>query len=177
MRRLTGLPLRLKILIGGAVLLLLILLIAVIFLVRSTTSAEDQPIAFNHEVHAQNGIQCQFCHIGVDKGPAATIPSVELCMGCHQYVATDSPEIKKLAGYWERQEPIPWVRVNKEPSYVYFNHHSHIAAGVSCGNCHGNVASMTVAEPVSDLSMSFCLDCHAKQENKEQLWDCAVCHR
>jgi len=25
--------------------------------------------------------------------------------------------------------------------------------------------------------MGFCLDCHAEQENKEALYDCAVCHR
>jgi c(7)-type cytochrome triheme protein len=98
-------------------------------------------------------------------------------MGCHTYIATDSQKIHKLAEYWEKQEPIPWVRVNQQPSYVYFNHASHVAAGVGCGSCHGDVADMTVAEPVVNMNMGFCLDCHAEQENKDALYDCAVCHR
>lgn len=97
-------------------------------------------------------------------------------MGCHQAVATDSSEIQKLAGYWERQETIPWERVYEQPSFVHFNHSPHIAAGVSCGSCHGDVARMTTAEEVVDMTMGFCLDCHAEQENKEALYDCAICH-
>jgi len=179
MRRLSGLTSRRRLLMGAAVLGLILVLIAAYFIFfRSETTAEsDQPIAFNHSAHAQNGISCQFCHVGVTKSPVAGIPSVELCMGCHQYVATDSAEIQKLTGYWERQEPIPWKRVNQQPRYVFFNHQSHIAAGVNCGSCHGDVANMTVAEPVVDMTMGFCLDCHAEQENKEALYDCLVCHR
>lgn len=178
MRRLASLSFRQRLIVGGAVLggvaLILALLIVVI---AQTSAADEQPLAFSHKTHAQNGIQCQFCHVGVAKGPVAGIPSVEKCMGCHTYIATDSPEIQKLQGYWERQEPIPWKRVNVQPSYVYFNHSSHVAAGVSCGSCHGAVAEMTVAEPVVEMTMGFCLDCHAEQENKDALWDCAVCHR
>jgi hypothetical protein len=171
---------RRKILIGGAVATLLILIIVVVLVLlvsANISSAEDQPIAFSHRAHSQAGIQCQFCHVGVNKSPSAGIPSVELCMGCHQYVATDKPAIKELAGYWERGEPIPWVRVNQQPDYVYFNHASHIAGGVTCGACHGDVANMTVAKPAARMNMGFCLNCHADQENKDALYDCAVCHR
>ncbi|MCZ7540752.1 MAG: cytochrome c family protein [Anaerolineae bacterium] len=178
MRRLAGLSSRQRLLFGGAALggaaVVVILLVIVI---AQTSAADEQPIAFNHSIHAVNGIQCQFCHTGVAKGPVASIPSVEKCMGCHEYIATDSPQIQKLHGYWERQEPIPWKRVNEQPSFVYFNHASHIAAAVSCGACHGAVEEMTVAEPVVTMNMGFCLDCHAQQENKDALWDCAVCHR
>lgn len=179
MRRLAGLPLRFRLLAGGALAGLLIAAIAVILLVTSATDAAyEQPIAFSHALHAgQNKIQCQYCHVGVSKGPVASLPSVEKCMGCHQHIATDRAEIQELAGYWERQEPIPWVRVNYQPSYVYFNHASHVAAGVGCGSCHGDIANMAVVEPVVRMNMGFCLDCHAKQENKDALWDCAVCHR
>jgi len=178
MRRLAGLSSRQRLLFGGAVLggaaLVVILLVIVI---AQTSADEGQPIAFNHKRHAENGLQCQFCHTGVMKGPVAGIPSVEKCMGCHEYIATDSPQIQKLHGYWERQEPIPWKRVNSQPSFVYFNHASHIAATVSCGACHGAVEEMTIAEPVANMNMGFCLDCHAQQEDKDALWDCAVCHR
>jgi hypothetical protein len=98
-------------------------------------------------------------------------------MGCHEYVATEHPEIQELTGYWERQEPIPWQRVYDLPSFAFFNHAPHISAGVSCGSCHGDVANMTVAEPAVEMTMGFCLDCHAEQENKDALYDCLICHR
>ncbi len=178
MRRLASLSLRQRLLFGGMVLGGAALIVILLVIVIAQTSADDgQPIAFNHKIHAENGIQCQFCHTGVAKGPVAGIPSVEKCMGCHEYIATDSAQIQKLHGYWEHQEPIPWKRVNDQPSFVYFNHASHIAAAVSCGACHGAVEEMTVAEPVVTMNMGFCLDCHAQQENKDALWDCAVCHR
>lgn len=179
MRSLAGLPLRLRILAGGAAAGLVIVVIALILLVSSATGAAyEQPIAYSHALHAgELKIQCQYCHVGVAKGPVAGIPSVEKCMGCHENIATDSPEVQKLTGYWERQEPVPWVRVNEQPSFVYFNHSSHVASGVTCGACHGDVANMAVVEPAVNMNMGFCLDCHAEQENKDALWDCAVCHR
>jgi c(7)-type cytochrome triheme protein len=178
MRRLTGLSPRQRLLIGGAVAGLVVVIVVLLLVVSSATGANDeQPIAFRHDKHATNGIQCQFCHSGVYTSAVAGIPSVQKCMGCHAYIATDSNEIKKLAGYWARQEPIPWVRVNQQPSYVYFNHAPHIAAGVSCGSCHGEVAKMTVAKSVAKINMDFCLECHTQQKNKTALRDCTVCHR
>jgi hypothetical protein len=179
MRRLTSLSPRQIILFGGAAVGLVVVVVVVLLLIVSAASgaSNDQPIAFKHNIHAENGVQCQFCHTGVYTSPVAGIPSVQKCMGCHAYIATDKPEIKKLAGYWERQEPIPWVRVNQEPSYVYFSHQNHIAGGVTCGACHGDVASMTVAKSVVNMNMGFCLDCHVDQPNSDALRDCSVCHR
>lgn len=179
MDKLPSLSLRQRLMIGGAGVIIVIGLIVLIALLARSQSdaASEQPIAFNHQIHAQNDIQCQFCHYGVNQGPSAVIPSVEKCMGCHQFVATDNPEVRKIAEYWADEEPIPWVRVNEQPDFVYFNHHSHVAAGVSCGSCHGDVANMSVAEPVAKMNMGFCLDCHAEQDNKDALYDCAVCHR
>jgi hypothetical protein len=179
MRRLASLSFRQRLLIGGAATGLVIVLLALVLLIANTgtSAADEQPIQFNHKAHADNGISCQFCHVGVTQGPVAGIPSVEKCMGCHSHIATGKPEIVKLASYWEKQEPIPWVRVNRQPSYVYFNHASHITAGVNCGSCHGDVANMKEAESVVRMNMGFCLECHAEQENKDALYDCAVCHR
>jgi hypothetical protein len=177
MRRLTSLLIKRRLLMGGAAGGLVVVVVVLLLIVNAAGAGDEQPIAFEHNTHAENGIQCQFCHTGVYKSPAAGIPSIEKCMGCHTYIATDSNQIKKLAGYWERQEPVLWVRVNQQPSYVYFNHVSHVSAGVSCGACHGDVANMTVAESVVNMNMGFCLDCHAEQENKDALHDCAVCHR
>ena len=34
-----------------------------------------QPIAYTHTVHLANGMQCTFCHVGVDQGPEARFPA------------------------------------------------------------------------------------------------------
>jgi hypothetical protein len=134
-----------------------------------------QPIAYTHKVHLANGMQCTDCHVGVDQGPDARIPSVNFCMTCHQVIATDKPEIKKLAAYRASGEDIPWQRVyGFEPSaHVRFNHAPHIRAGVDCAKCHGDMHTQTVAERKVDHTMGFCVQCH--RENKVSV-DCVTCH-
>lgn len=134
-----------------------------------------QPIAYTHKVHLANGMQCTDCHVGVDQGPDARIPSVNFCMSCHQAIAADKPEIKKLAAYRARGEDIPWQRVyGFEPSaHVKFNHVSHIQAGVDCAKCHGDMRTQTVAERKVDHTMGFCIECH-RQHNASI--DCVTCH-
>jgi len=134
-----------------------------------------QPIAYTHKVHLGNGMQCTDCHVGVDQGPDARIPSVNFCMTCHQVIATDKPEIRKLAAYRARGEDIPWERVyGFEPSaHVKFNHAPHIRAGVDCSACHGDMRQQTVAERKVDHTMGFCTNCH-RQKNISV--DCVTCH-
>lgn len=134
-----------------------------------------QPIAFTHKVHLANGLQCVNCHVGVDEGPDARIPSVNFCMTCHQVIAKDKPEIKKVAAYRARGEDIPWQRVyGFEPSaHVKFNHAPHIRAGVQCAACHGDMTTQTVAERRVNLTMGYCIECH---QQKKVSVDCVTCH-
>jgi hypothetical protein len=134
-----------------------------------------QPIAYTHKVHLANGLQCINCHVGVDQGPDAQIPSVNFCMTCHQVIATDKPEIKKMAAYQARGEDIPWQRVyGFEPSaHVKFNHAPHIRAGVDCSTCHGDMTKATVAERTVNHTMGFCISCHQQQKAPV---DCVTCH-
>ena len=69
-----------------------------------------QPLAFNHQVMVQAGVQCLFCHNDALRSPSPGMPSVELCMGCHKTIAADRPAIKQIADYYARGEPIPWAR-------------------------------------------------------------------
>jgi Cytochrome c7 and related cytochrome c len=137
--------------------------------------APAQPIAFNHKIHLQNGIDCTNCHDGVTQGPDAGIPSVSFCMACHQAVAVDKPEIKKLAAYADKGQDIPWQRVYwfYPETHVRFRHSPHINAGVNCKQCHGDLAQQTVAVRSEDLTMSFCLSCHRMKGTSV---DCTTCH-
>jgi hypothetical protein len=165
------------VLIFGILIILVIIIAAYFLFVAKTKAASEQPIAFNHQAMAQVGINCLFCHTDARISPAEGIPSVEKCMGCHTVIATDKPAIKELAGYWARQESIPWVRVNLLPRFVFFNHQIHIAQGLNCERCHGDVGHMTADRPVLRMNMGWCLDCHEQQPNSEQLRDCIICHR
>jgi len=134
-----------------------------------------QPIAYTHKVHLAAGLQCVYCHVGVDQGPDARIPGVSVCMTCHAAIATDKPEIQKIAAYQARGEDIPWQRVyGFEPSaHVKFNHAPHLRAGVECVTCHGDLTKMTVAQRAVNHTMGFCITCHQQQKAPV---DCVTCH-
>jgi hypothetical protein len=162
----------------GMGIILIMLAAAYFVFAPKTQAAPVQPIAFNHQAMVQLGIGCEFCHTEARRSLAAGMPSVEKCMGCHKVVDTNSPVIQQLAGYWQRQEPIPWVRVNQLPRFVYFSHQVHVTvAGLACERCHGDVGHMAEARPVVNMNMGWCLRCHSGQPNAPQLIDCVVCHQ
>lgn len=162
-----GIGLVLLILIGGVA--------AVIFL---TQAHPEQPIAFPHRTHLAIGANCLYCHPGAAWGPVAGLPTNDKCWGCHQQVERQSPELDKLAGFVERNEPIPWVPVAMQPDFVHFNHNVHVEFGIACEDCHGNLRDMTVAEPQPRQNMGWCLECHQRMapEDFVRLSDCATCH-
>jgi hypothetical protein len=159
------------------VIVLVVAAAAILLFVSQAQAAPAQPIAFNHQVMVQLGVQCLYCHNTARESPAAGMPSVAKCMGCHKVVDPTVPVIQEVAGYWDRQQPIPWVRVNVMPRFVFFSHQVHINNGVNCETCHGDVGHMTVDKPVVRMNMGWCLDCHEKQPNASQLMDCVICHR
>ena len=176
MRELGKLP-RPLLLILGAVLVLIVLIGAYLLFASGSRAAPQQPIQFNHQLMVEAGMPCLYCHSDALQSPSAGIPSVEKCMGCHNVIATEQPEVQKLAGYWERRETIPWARVYQVPRFVFFNHSVHLAAGRNCEECHGDVGNMVETYAVVDMNMGWCLNCHNKQPNANQLKDCVVCHR
>jgi hypothetical protein len=134
-----------------------------------------QPIAYSHKVHLANGMECANCHTNVEKGAIAGIPSITLCMTCHQVVATDKPEIKKMAALLARGEDIAWQRVYdySPAAHVKFIHAPHVRAKVECITCHGDMRQRTVAMRTVDMTMGFCIDCH---KLKKVSVECQTCH-
>jgi c(7)-type cytochrome triheme protein len=164
----------------GAVAVLGALVLGSLYLARASgaQAAFSRPISFDHKSMMDAGMTCLFCHTGATRSAAAGIPSVESCMGCHNLIEIDSPEIMALHEYWARQEPVHWARVNRLPRFVYFSHRVHVAtAGLNCERCHGDVGQMAEARPVVDMNMGWCLGCHEQQPNASQLRDCIVCHQ
>ena len=120
-----------------------------------------QPIEFSHRLHAGDlGLDCRYCHFTVERSAFAAVPTSRVCMNCHNQVRTDSVKLLPMRATYAEQRPIAWVRVHNLPDFAYFDHSSHLAAGVGCSTCHGRVDQMTRVEQVESLSMGWCLDCH-----------------
>jgi hypothetical protein len=121
----------------------------------------SQPAPYSHKLHAGDlGLDCRYCHSSVERSAVANVPPTKTCLNCHTLILPQSDKLKLVRDSWKNKMPIPWVRVHKLPDYAYFNHAAHLAAGVGCASCHGNVAQMDVVTQVQPLSMSWCLDCH-----------------
>lgn len=126
--------------------------------------APEQPIPFSHKRHAgDNRIACNYCHSGVEKSRHAAIPSLSTCMNCHSVVKGDSPHIQKIKKAFEEGRPIEWVRIHELPDFVYFSHKRHVAQGLACETCHGNVKQMVRVAQFAPLTMGWCMECHRGQ--------------
>jgi len=132
--------------------------------------APRQPIAFSHKIHAGDmQIDCKYCHTGVMKGKSATIPTVNICMNCHNSIKagtqTGEGEIAKILSAYANNKPIEWVRVHNLPDLAYFNHSQHVnVGGIACETCHGPINEMEVVRQYSLLTMGWCIDCHRKTD-------------
>ncbi len=123
--------------------------------------APEQPIPYSHRLHVgELGLDCRYCHSNVESSEEAMLPATQMCMGCHNLVATESAALLPLRESWETDESVPWVRVHRLPDHVFFDHSVHVAANVGCKSCHGPVDEMDVVRQTEELSMGWCLDCH-----------------
>lgn len=147
-----------------ALLGVLIVIGAVVALFPSASNegyAPEQPIPFSHKLHAgDNKIACTYCHSSAEQSRHATVPTVGTCMNCHSVVKTESPYIQQIKKAYDEGRPIEWVRVHELADFVYFPHKRHVAKGISCETCHGNVKEMDRVSQVAPLTMGWCMDCH-----------------
>lgn len=120
-----------------------------------------QPVPYSHAVHVdQLGLDCRYCHTGVENSWYANIPSPSVCMNCHSQVLPNDPRLAPVRDSFKSGEPLPWVQIHRTPDFVFFNHAVHVNRGVSCVSCHGQVNKMDEVKHAKPLSMLFCLDCH-----------------
>jgi len=120
-----------------------------------------QPIPFSHEHHVGfDGLDCRYCHFGAETSRWAGIPPTEVCMTCHSQIFTEAAVLAPARDSLASGEPIPWRRVKALPDYVYFDHSIHLAKGVGCTTCHGQVDQMPLTLQAQPMTMGWCIDCH-----------------
>lgn len=154
-----------------------VVLVAVVFLVAGTASAvwtyfhspywnrigmaPDQPVLFSHRHHAgELRIDCRFCHATVETSSYAGMPATETCLGCHAHLFTDTAMLRPVVQSAETGKPLVWSRVTRLPDHVYFDHSIHIAKGIACLACHGEVGKLALTAKNEPLTMRQCIECH-----------------
>lgn len=134
----------------------------------------DQPIPFSHWVHVSTKqLNCFFCHPNAATSANAGLPPVRKCLLCHSVIASRFWPIARINEYSRRGQGIPWVRVYRVPDFVHFSHQPHIASGIDCGYCHGNVKKMDRIQTAERIDMNFCVTCHWRNNAPA---DCVTCH-
>jgi hypothetical protein len=191
----TVLLLKTAALLGGA-LLAGVLLIArwAVSPAAARGEAVSQIIPFSHKHHVgDDGIDCRFCHQGVERAAFAGLPSTQTCLTCHSQLLRDAPVLAPLHASAASGQPLRWTRVHDLPDFVYFEHRIHVGKGVACTSCHGQVEQMPLMRRHASLDMQWCLACHRSvpllpaEQQSMQRWlripdqrrlnDCSTCHR
>lgn len=145
----------------------------------------EQPIKFSHKIHAgDDKIDCNYCHSSARHSKTSGIPSLNLCMNCHNYISGEGKtflyngeeypmdkEIQKIyeyldydpktGKYGDNPKPVKWIKVHNLPDHAFFSHQQHVTVGnQQCQTCHGPVEEMDVVEQYSKLTMGWCIECH-----------------
>jgi hypothetical protein len=123
--------------------------------------APNQPVLFSHRHHAgELRIDCRFCHATVETSAFAGMPTTQTCLNCHSQLFTDTAMLAPVVRSAATQQPLAWSRVTRLPDHVFFHHGVHVAAGVSCISCHGELGRMALTAKAEPLDMRECLACH-----------------
>lgn len=173
-----------------------------IFSVFGFNEGPTQPIAFPHDVHVNKiGLDCTFCHRTVTEKPAASVPSVGLCMTCHKALGGDKEGVQQLRQYYSAGQPIDWIRVHRVPDHVRFVHEAHIrffsgeknvvnritnsSTQITIENALKIDPNVREGGTISVAASQVCSTCHGdvasmpkvKQIRPLKMADCVNCHR
>jgi hypothetical protein len=121
----------------------------------------EQPVPFSHKHHVQGlGLQCQYCHVTVEKSSYAGIPPTKTCINCHAQIWTNAQLLEPVRNSWMTNQSLVWTKVHDLPDFAYFSHEIHVNKGLGCATCHGRVDQMPLMYAQNTLQMEWCLDCH-----------------
>jgi hypothetical protein len=151
------------------------------------------PLYFLHNLHVRPaneeegvmgvGLACTYCHENIEESQKATdrdIPGHEVCESCHaEWIGDDvEPAPPEGCAHCHRglsrdQRKVIEPKLTIPDPQIKFPHAKHVAAQVSCAECHGNVAKKTLATRDDFPTMDRCVACH--QARKVSV-ECTTCH-
>lgn len=159
-----------RILLAGGALAVVVVAVVAWFLNRSPYrtglgNTPEQPVPFSHEHHVGGlGIDCRYCHTGVDQSRFAGMPDTHTCMSCHSQLWTNAQMLAPVRESLEKEKPLRWIRVHRLADFVYFDHRAHVRNGIGCESCHGRVDRMPLMRQAAPMTMQWCLDCHRRPQ-------------
>lgn len=126
---------------------------------------------FSHKAHAGDGAECDSCHVLVMRSDEAGMPHEMLCGFCHETVYDGLPveELYNKAGWYKARE-IDRGRYKE----IKLSHRLHMGVGVTCGDCHGDVADSSRVGPGHIPVKKTCLACHGDWNKAGK---CQTCHK
>src|SRR3979411_4126 len=125
----------------------------------------EQPVQFSHKHHVgDDGIDCRYCHTGVETSAVAGIPPTKTCMNCHSVLFNNVGYLEPIRESYRSDKSIEWVKVHRLADFAYFNHSIHISKGVGCSTCHGQINQIPLVFQANTLLMQWCVECHRNPE-------------
>lgn len=158
---------------------------------------QEIPLRFSHAIHLED-LECLDCHDMVEdsmRSSDSNLPLEATCFDCHDpNEAMEDPEAADPKASCDTCHPgytpeFPdgvenfehTSKAKTQPARVVipnpklkFNHKVHIAKGVECSTCHGDLSATDLATRSNALPvMGTCMTCH---DGKEAPDECATCH-
>lgn len=123
----------------------------------ATPYLEEQPAAFVHSMHLEEGAECSTCHVRKDGVPAPVI-SQEGCRECHDKGA-------------------PSYRLEKRARKltIAFPHKLHEESG-ECGDCHEGIKKDRTSDGKPMVDFDGCGKCHKQNDVEVSPAACKRCH-
>jgi mono/diheme cytochrome c family protein len=124
----------------------------------------NQPIVFSHKVHyTEYNIDCIYCHLDATKNTTANLPTIQICMKCHNYIEEGEEygktEIAKLYRLQKEKKEIQWKTGCRFDTDTHFDHQIHTSlVQIDCIDCHQNTEQPLILS--SGFKMKFCINCH-----------------
>ena len=171
--------------VAATVAMLYAVLVACSTLREMTRATPNRGILVNHELHAQEGLDCTDCH-EFAPNQRASFAGHETCSICHE-IPEDVISDASCALCHTRTDYSVAAKLVVLTDEIKFDHLVHASANVSCADCHADPDRQPL--PAGRLK-PLCMDCHeqtplapvliagsdagpaAFQQN-----ECAVCHR
>ncbi len=124
-----------------------------------TANVQDPAVAFQGDVHQQNGVTCESCHGAGTPGPVDRTKIAAMCASCH----SDPTFMRRFR---------PQVRTDQHAQYLTSVHGQQMVKGetrvATCSDCHkahGVLPVRDTRSPVAPANVAAtCATCHASAD-------------
>jgi hypothetical protein len=135
---------------------------------------EEQGLVFNHQVHADEGLECADCHMGVTDSDEPGMPGLDGCMLCHESMQDEeTPAEERVETMFDAEGRMKAKSLSRLADETIFSHLGHVNAELECSACHGQVEVATSIDEAVVVSMDDCMDCHGERAVANA---CTTCH-